>query len=876
MRIGLLDAIQRLGCFLGKRDLVKQEIDEELRFHLEQRTAENIAAGLTAEQAERVARRRFGNVQSVREECRDLRGASFGDAMLSDLRFGLRSLARSPGFTIVAVLMLAIGIGSATGMFSVLRAFVIKPYSTPNGDRLAHVWSDGDQPLSTPDYFDVREQVKAFRELGVYSPQNFNVGEDHPESVHGVTCTPGVLRAFGVAPCLGRWLEEADEQKGAPPVAVISHRLWRQLFGGNSASIGRAVRLDGNEVTVVGVMPEGFEFSSPRMPPGPCEIWQSAQLQRDQVSEWNCCTIGLLKEGVTLAAADAEIKAIGARLNAARADAHAEKPFLVRSLRFELTRYGSSYGWMIFGATVLVLLVACANVASMLLARHARRQGEFGVRIALGATPIRIFRLVFSETLLLSVAGTLAGAGLVAAGLSCFKAFAEIPDARSAAVVLDGQSFAFAAGLALLTALCMGIPPALSALRISVADLLRTDGRSATGSGSRHRLLRGLIVTQIAVAFILANLAVLFSASYAKMLAVNASLATDYVVSAAVDLHGARYRRNGAMTRFRDQLAERAAALPGVTAAGTTTDLPLEWGPSGNYLVNDEIFDPSARRPSVVTSAVTPGYFDAADIHILQGRTLQASDVGRDNIGIVVNRAFAEKYWPGGDALGKIIRPNAAGAWFHGRVVGVVENVRQWGVKSEPQPQLYWTTDRAWGNTVFLVVRSARPTADLAAALRGVVAELDPDLPLSRVRTFKMIVREATSGDRAVSGLTNYCMIVAIGLVAIGLYGTLSYCVLQRTREIGIRMALGAARGEVVRLVFRQGFGWVLMGITIGIGGALAMATALRALLYDLSAINPFSLAAAAGAVLLAATLACWFPARNASRVDPMIALRHE
>jgi predicted permease len=863
---------------LGQNRVVKQEIDDELSFHLEQRTAENIARGMSPEEAAREARKRFGNFQSVREECREVRGADFGRGMLQDLLFNSRVLAKSPGFTIVAVLMLAIGIGSVTAMFSVMRTLIIKPFSSPNGERLVYVWSNEGRTVSTLDYFDILDQATSFSELGAYGLQHVTLDEDHPVSLYSAFCTPGVLRAFGVTPVLGRWLEPGDEQPGAAPVVVISHRLWQRSFAGDPRMIGRTIRLNGSNVTVVGIMPAGFEFFSPWAWPNTFDVWRPLQLQRDQVSRdtgwW--LVVGCLKKGVTFDAANAEIKAIGARLKVAYPDTNVKKPFLLTTLRFEKTRYASSYAWMIFGATALMLLVACVNIASMLLARNARRSGEFGVRIALGATRGRILRLVFAESLLISLAGAIVGAGLAAFGLHCLKFLEVDPDAPRTALVLNGYALAFAAGLSLLTALLAGFPPAFAALRIPVASLLRTDSRGAAGSGARHRLLRGLIITQIAVAFILANVAVIFSASYAKLIAANASVASDYVLSAEVNFCDARYRKNDVLARSCEQLAERVAALPGVAAAGFTSQLPFEAGASQSILVNDEVFDPATERTVAATSEITPGYFAAAGIPLLQGRTLRTDSTGTNVNDVVVNLALAEKCWPGQDPLGKIIRPNAADTWFHVRIVGVVGNFRRFAGETEPPPQMYWSADRAWSKTTYLVVRSQRPGTAFAPELRHAFAEFDPGLPLSRVRTLKTVFREATEDAHAVAWLADYCMIVAIGLVAVGLYGTLSYHVLQRTREIGLRMALGATRRDIVRLIFCQGFGWVLIGIVIGIGGVLASAKTLRAMVYDINTLNPLCLVVSAGAVILAVALACWLPARRAMNIQPMEALRCE
>ena len=797
---------------------------------------------------------------------------------MHDLRFALRSLAKSPGFTAVAILTLAVGIGAATAIFSGLRALVIEPFSYPQADRIVHIWSNDGQPLSTPDYFDIRDQATSYAELGVYTPRPANLGGENPQSVHSVSCTAGVLRAFGVNPQLGRWLEPADEVKGAPTVAVISHRLWQQSFAGDPGLVGRTIRINGGDITVVGIMPASFEFAGPWMRAESCQLWLPLQLQRDEGdrgSHW-MCALGRLKSGVSIAAADAEIKTIGARLKAAHPDTNTQKPFLVRSLKFEMTRYVGSRVWMLFGAVILVLLVACANVASMLLARSARRAGELGVRVALGATRRQILRLALSESLLLSAAGAVAGLALAYFGVQALRAIAPASEARKAAMVLDGGVLTFAVGLTALAVLLAGFPPALAALRISVSDLLRTDSRGAAGSRTRHNLLRGLIVAQVAVAFMLANGAALFSASYARLVAANESLATEYVLSAEVNLRGDRYEQKDALPRFCEQLAGRTAALPGVTAAGITTKLPLEGGSNMGVLVNNEVFDPAVESTLAEISSITPGYFAAAGIKLLRGRTLEPGDVGEDAVGVVVNRALAERCWPHEDPLGKIIRPNAAKTWFHARVVGVVESVRQWGPEMDPRPEIYWTPDRAWGHTIFLLVRSPRPAAQLAPILRHELAALDPDLPLARIRTLQELVHEATQGQRAVTGLVDFFMAAALGLVAIGLYGTLSYHVLQRTREIGVRMALGAARRDILRLVFRQGAWWVLVGVVLGAGGALALGTALRALVYGINTLNPLTLLAATAGVGVAAFAACWIPARRAARVDPMIALRAE
>lgn len=792
------------------------------------------------------------------------------------LRHTLRQLAKTPGFTAVAILTLAVGIGSASSMYSALRALVVEPFSYPQSEQIVHVWSNDGQPLSQPDYWDLVDRLEVFSEVGGYTPKTLNLGGEKPEAVSGIACTSGVLRTFGIAPALGRGLMPDDDQPGAPDVVLISHALWQRSFGGDPRIVGRSLRINGENATVIGVMPADFEFAAPWMRGSGCHLWVPIKFKRgdgDRGSHW-FCMVGRLKPGVTVAAADAAVKAVGVQLKAEHPNTNSQKPFLVRSLRYEMTRYIGSRVWMLFGAVSLVLLVACANVASMLLARSARRQGEFGVRVALGATRRDIVKLALTESAVLAAGGALLGLLLALAGIRGLALIAPVTEQRRAAMSLDWGVLAFTVGAAALAAVIAGVPPALASLRLSVTELLRADSRGATHSRARHNLLRGLIVAQVAIAFALANGAALFSASYLKLLSENRSLATEYVLSSRIQLSGPRYAKREAKAQAWEQMAERLGAIPGVSAAGLISKLPLEGGSNMTILVKDQVFDPMAKRTLAEVSAITPDYFRAAGIGLLRGRTLLPSDAEGDIKGIVVNRTLAEMSWPGEDPLGQTVRNNADKTSFTGRVVGVVEDVRQWGPETPPRPELFWSPQRAWGDRVYLLVRSAQPAAPLASAMRQAITAVDPDLPLADVRTLQQVVDDATKGQRVVASLVDFFMAVGLGLVAVGLYGTLSYHVLQRTREIGVRVALGATRRDVLRLVFRQGLGWVLIGVVLGLGGAVALTSSLKAMVYGMESVDPAALAWAVAVIAGAAVFACWIPARRAANLNPTDALR--
>jgi putative ABC transport system permease protein len=527
--------------------------------------------------------------------------------MLADLRLASRNLARDRGLVAIAVLTLAVGIGGAAAMFGALRALVVHPFDFPEPQRLAQVWSGDGWPLSAADFLDLHEQSTSFEEFGVYAPGTVNVGAEDAQAVVGVSCTAEVLPAFGVRPARGRWLEPGDTVAGAEPVAVIGHGLWQRAFAGDPQIVGREVRLDGGDVTVVGVMPPEFEFAGPWLRTETVQVWLPLSLEdrrEERDSHW-LAGVGRLREGVTVEQADAGIKAIGVRLSELYPDSNTHKKFLVRSLHFEMTRGVGAQVWMLFGAVALVLLVACANVASMLLARGARRQGELGVRVALGATRAALGRFALAESLVLALAGAGGGLLLAWAGLEALQGIVPASEARRAAMVLDGPVLAFAVAAALLTALIAGLPPAVAAARTSISTLMREDSRGAVGSRSRHRALRGLVVVQIAVAFVLANGAALFSAGYLRLLEENRALSTDQVVTAKLNLRGERYDEDQQRVAMWRRIVERLEGLPGVDAVGLTSKLPLEGGSNTNALVNDEVYDPTQRRMLVERSSVT-------------------------------------------------------------------------------------------------------------------------------------------------------------------------------------------------------------------------------------------------------------------------------
>jgi predicted permease len=799
----------------------------------------------------------------------------------NDIKFALRQLYNNLGFTTLAVLTLGLGIGATTSLFGVFHALVLDPFPYPESDRIVYVWNQQGWPLSALDYFDIKEQMTSFADMGVYHPERLNFGLEKPESLYGVRCTAGILRSLGMHPALGRLLRSEDDQPGAAPVAVISHALWTRSFAKDPQIVGQSIKLNGQDTMIVGVMSADFEFSSPWYRGQEYELWTPFTFDIKERGRGNHWLLGIarLKAGVTVSTVDAEIKAIGARLAKAHPNTNTNKPLLVVSLKDQMTANTVSRMRVLFSAVTLLLLLACANVASMLLARGTQRQDEFSVRLALGASRTTIARLLLAESLLLGLFGSVAGILFTLWGTSALRQLIPpqlIIEARRSAIRINGLVLVFSVGLALFSALLAGLLPAFTAARSSIMESLNAGGRSQTGSRIRHRFLRQLVVAQIAMAVVLANGGVLLFASYLNVLKNNRTMDTEQVISAELSLTGDKFNNNDARVQFVDQLCERIQALPDVQKAAITSKLPLEGGNNADVLVDDEVYDPAVQRQLVENSFISPDYFAAMGLTLLSGRVPESTDAQSESIGVIINRAMAEHFWKGKSVIGKQIRPNDPDPPFHAEVIGIVENVRQWGSEHAPLPEIYAPYAFRAPTRVFLIVRAIGRAGVLVPVLRRELATLDPDLPLANIRVMKDVLHASVSDRRLSTSLVNVFMITALILAVVGIYGTLSYNLLQRKREIGVRITFGALYHHILRFVFRQAGVWVMVGLMFGLILTVAVSFFLRSLLFGISPLNPLSLFLGLVTVGSAACLASLIPALKAAYTNPIEALRYE
>ncbi len=821
----------------------------------------------------------------------------FFDTTRQDVRFALRQMARRPGFSGLVALTLAIGIGGSTAIFSVLKGVVLRdlPYSEP--ERLVAVWEmSGEtpsyQPFSGPDYLDVRAQSRTLQEFGALTDRWFNLtGDGAPIRLPGAECTASLFRVLGVGPLHGRLFMEEDEAEGSNHVVILSHGLWRAQFGGEGNVIGRKIPIDGVPHEIVGIMPAKFEFPTPWGGRDTTQLWAPLALPRDNLlREWhNFGGVGRLADGVTTAAADAELKTIAAQLAATYPDTNAHtgmwvEPMMKRTLGG--VRNAMNFLLIVVG---LVLLIACANIASMLLAQGAQRTPEIAIRRSVGADRHRLVRQLLTESLIQSLFGGVAGLALAIWGVDALVAILPDNVPRVAGIGVDGQVLAFAAMTTIAAGLLSGLAPAVFAGRTEIATVLREGLMARGGSRALNRFLSALVAIQIAIGLMLVNAAVVLMISYSNVVSQEMNFDTDKVMVAGISLTGPTYGEPHQRRSFVSDLLTRVRNVPGVAQAGVTNKLPLRGGSNGDVLIKDEVFDPSAQstRSTVEHSFVDDGYHEAMGIRLLAGRTLNQFDLEASSVAagleispvelpLVINRTMAEQMWPDENALGQMVRPNSAIEGYRARVVGVVEDVMQWGAERPPLPEMYFPhTSEIWGPRVaYLVVRAENDLSSLAAVIRGTVREIDPAIAVTEPSTMADILRQSTGRRRFSMLLITLFAATALVLIIAGTYGVMSYSVSQRTHEIGLRMALGADQILVIRHFLTRSARLFGPGLILGLLGSLAASTLTRSMVFGVSPLNPIYVAAAIGAMIIVASAAITVPVLRATRVNPVEALK--
>ena len=812
------------------------------------------------------------------------------DTLLHDLRYATRSLLRSPGFALVAILTLALGIGANTTIFTVVRSVILRPLPYAEPDRIVMLWNSWtDEPkiwLSEPEVLDY-QGVSSLEDVAAYAVGEANLtGERDPERVPGAFMTANMLDVLGMQPMLGRGFTPDEAVSEGSQVVVLSHGLWQRRFGGDPGVVGQTIRINGEPNVVLGVMPPDFKLPLDFREARPAQLFVPLELSADDAGRGSryLLAVSRLQPGATLSRARAELNAVvQSWKDKGLIDWAPEFAAVPVPVAEEVTGDVRPALLVLLAAVALVLLIACVNVANLLLARSDGRRREMAVRAAIGAGHGRILRQLLTESFLLALVG--GAVGLAGAGVAVQTLVAIAPEGvpRVESLGLDAMVLGFSAAVVLLTGMIFGVVPALEAARPDLAGGLREGGRAATAGGTRQRFRRALVVAEIALSVLLVIGAGLLIRSFAELRNLPLGFQPDGVLTAQLALPSSDYPEESDVVAFYRELTERVQVIPGVERAAAVRLLPLA-GEIGDWGIDIEgKAEPSDNTFNADLQIATPGYFEGMGIQLRRGRGIEETDRADALPIVVINRTMAERYFPGEDPIGQRLR---LGGDEQGRpwmtVVGTVEDVRHNAVSEEARREMYLPhaqTPTSLGGaprTLSLVIRTTGTgsPASIAARLREEVARMDPNLPLADVRPLEDIVSAALVQPRFTMVLLAAFAALALVLAAIGIYGVLSYAVAQRTQEIGIRMALGAERGRVLRMVLRQGMTVALLGVGVGLLGAWALARVLASQLYGISPSDPLTFAVVALILVAVALLASFIPARRATRVDPMVALR--
>jgi putative ABC transport system permease protein len=882
------------------------EVDKELRLHIEMQTTRNLEAGMTEEAARSAALRQFGWRESIRQECREQRSGRWLEDVAQDARFGIRQLFRNPGFTIVAVLTLALGIGANTAVFSVIRGVLLKPLPYPAQDKLVTLWERNPQRgieqdrVSGPDYLDWRAQNTTFADMAV-SPgwegvESFNLvlGDTTVKVQASYTCA-SLFSTLGTAPLLGRALLPEEDRKEGNRATVLSYGLWQRYFGGSSNVLGQTLTLDTygrRDYTIVGVMPPGFGL------PGRCELWlpigwMGVTLTERRSAHWHT-VIARLKPGVTLARARAELSTIQARLQQAYpGEAIGSAVDVVPLLDQAVGRYLRTGLLLLWGVVAGVLLIACANVANLMLVRASGRQKELALRLALGAGRWRVVRQLLVESLVLGVVGGACGALLAWLALYTFIALAPGGIPRLAEVTLDQAALALTLGTSLVAGVLFGLAPAWQCSRPDLNEALKTGTHAPSAEHTVGRLRSVLVVAEVGLSVTLLVGAGLMLQSFARMLSADRGIRVEHLLTAELDFSVSGFTTWVQPTATRPQvplraLIERLRALPGVQTVGAASRLPRRNNqpPSGSFAIFGRPGLRPEEQPKAEFKGITPDWFRALGGRVLRGRDFTEADRLEAPGAVLINQTMASRYFPNEDPIGQRLRmggnqppleaTNVWGLPEWSAIVGVVTDVKSLHPQPEVVPEVYQSYWQWPMQSPTLLIRTTGDPAALAEAIHRETKATIPNLPPPSIRSMDSLLAESVAQPRLQTGLLSAFATLGLILAAVGLYGVLAYVVGQRTHEIGIRLALGAQKNNVLSLVIRQGMKLALTGAGVGLLAALALTRLMRSLLYQVGPDDPLTFVVVTILLVCVALLACWLPARRAARVEPMVALRSE
>jgi len=874
----------------------ERELAREIESHLALLQEKFERGGLAPLEARLAARRAYGGVEQAKELHREVRSFVWLEHLAKDIRYGWRSLLRTPGFTAVAVTALALGIGANTAIFSVVNTVLLQPLAYKEADRLVTVLHNGTGPVATANYIDWRDQSHSFEAMGAAAYWSSNLSNTDPsnsnpaERVLGLKVTQNLLPLLGIEPLLGRLFIPGEDQEGSEHEVILSYRLWQRRFNRDPNVLGRPITLNGEAYTVVGVMPPAFRFAP--FWATHAELWAPdafGNTIHDRGGN-HLRVFARLKPGVTSKQAQADMATIAARLE--KQYPATNRAVMVRPLKENVVGKIETPLLMLLGAVGFVLLIACANVAHMLLARTSDRQKEIAVRTALGAGRTRIISQFLTESLLLAAVGATLGLLLALWGTKALVALSPAYIPRVETVGMDGRVVLFLLAVTVVTAVLFGLAPALHATSGNLSGALKEGGRGDSDGIGHNRLRSFLVASEFALAFILLIGAGLMIRSFFALQSVDPGFNPHNVLSMVVSVAGSKEEAPARRAIFYRQLLQRVRALPGVASAGAINHLPLAgdmW--DRGFLIEGRPKPQPDAWPVGIYRIVMPGYFDTMRLPVRRGRALTDSDDARAPGVVIINERAAKRYWPGQDPVGKhiAIDPGKTDLPVWLSVIGVVANAKQEDWAAEPYPEMYLAalqnrdflgesaeSIRAHMTYITLVLRTVGNPADMVSAVKNTVWSFDRNLPISDVATMDRVVADATAQPRFEMLLLGMFAAVALALAAVGIYGVMSYSVARRTREIGIRISLGAGRADVLRMVMRQGMLQALAGATVGVVSALLLSQLMAKMLYGVRPSDPVTFGGVAVILGLAALLATCVPARKATRIEPILALRNE